>query len=51
MKIYILGLWTKFGCWVFGFKYLDIYSPNEDILTAITFSQNEEYINKISKIK
>jgi hypothetical protein len=31
------------------FSYIDVYSPNEKV-EAVTFSNSEEYIDKIVKI-
>ena len=33
------------------FKYVDIYSPDKDTVTGVTFSQTEDYINKVSEIE
>ena len=34
-----------------GFEYMDVYSPDDENVTAITVSNSEKYIDKISKIK
>jgi len=33
------------------FSYVDVYSPDKEIVEAITFSNNEAYIEKISEVE
>jgi len=45
------SIWLWFGVKIIKWKYIDIYCPDKEDVIAITFSMDEEYINKISKIK
>ncbi len=43
-------IWLWFGVKILGWKYIDIYSPDEDVI-AMTFSMDEEYLDKVQKIE
>ena len=45
----LFKLFVKIGGMLF--PYVDIYSPDEDVVTGVTFSQSEDYINKVSDIE
>lgn len=51
MIYYLFQIWVWFGHKVFGWHHIDIYAPNKKEVTGITFSQSEDYINKIQKVK
>lgn len=48
-KYNLFMIWVQIGHKLFGWHYIDIYSPNKKEVTGITFSQNEEYIKKIQE--
>jgi len=40
-------IWLWFGVRILKWKYIDIYSPDKDSVIAMTFSMDEEYIERI----
>lgn len=44
------GLWVQFGHKFYGFHHVGIYAPNDEVV-AVTFSQSEEYIDRVSEIE
>ena len=48
---------TSFYTWMMAyagsrlFIYIDIYSPDKENITAITFSNSEEYIDRVGDIE
>lgn len=46
-------LWIGFGIKVFRWEYASMYVPDKekDELVAITFSQSEEYIERVTEIE
>ncbi len=44
-------IWLWFGAKILKWKYIDIYSPDKDNVVAITFSMDEEYIEKVGDIE
>lgn len=56
LKYQLFMIWVWFGHKLFGWHYIDLYSPNQDKdpnaeVIGITFSSSEEYINRIAKTK
>ena len=47
----ILKLWIWTGQNVFGFDYIDVYSPDKEDVVAITFSSNKKYIDKLGNME
>ena len=45
----ILHFWIWLGKKL-GFNFVDMYAPDEDVI-AITFSKDEEYIDKVGEIE
>lgn len=42
--------WVQFGHRFFGFHQFNMYAP-EDNVVAITFSQSEEYLERVEEIE
>jgi len=47
----LLQIWLWCGLHIFGFKHVDIYSPDEDEVVGMTFSISEDYLDKIKDVK
>jgi len=45
------SIWVWFAVKILRWKYIDIYSPDKEDVIAITFSMDEDYINKIEIIE
>ena len=45
----LFHIWVWLGLKVFRWEYVDIYSPDKDEVIAVTFSHDEEYIDKIQE--
>ena len=43
-------IWLWFGVKILKWKFIDIYSPGEDVI-AMTFSMDEEYLDEVQKIE
>lgn len=52
MKTLFEWVLFKLGVWLLSrsFKHIDIYSPDKETVSAITFSINESYINRVQEL-
>jgi len=48
---FLCFIWMWFGVKVLGWRYVDIYSPDKENVEALTFSDNEKYIEKVGRIE
>ena len=47
----LFKIWLLFGIYVLRWTYISIYSPDKENVTAMTFSQDEKYIDKVEKVE
>lgn len=50
LRVKAFALWVEFGHKLFGFHHVGMYAPDDNIV-AITLSQSEEYVDRVSEIK
>lgn len=49
MKRIYLWLFLWFGSKLF--KYVDVYTPDKEIITSITFTNNSTYLDRVLEIE
>lgn len=47
----VFKIWILIGSKILGFRWLNVYSLDKENVTAVTFSQDEEHVNKIMKVE
>ena len=45
----VFQVWLWFGVKILRWPYISIYCPDDENVTAVTFSYDEKYIDKIQK--
>ena len=43
--------WLWFGVTILKWQFIDIYTPDKEIVIAVTFSHDKEYVDKVSKVE